>query len=120
MVVACVDCEQARGLALSGGFKGLCKRAFEFGAQMLHLRPQPCLCQPLCHEQPLTKRAEQGRLATLPHDQFLAQLGLPMLELSPHVPVRQAEVPRRSRNRAVAAHCVQHIHHGVAQQGCRV
>ena len=88
--------------------------------QRLDLRRQPGLRLALGPQQLVAELGELRRAALLAAHQRMAQRLLPALEFAPDVAVRQAECPRRGRDRAVLAHRVQQFHERIADQRAAV
>ena len=92
------------------------KGALEVGAQGFDLWRESGLGLTFGPHQLVAKFGELGRLAFFPNDQLVAQHHFPALEFAPHMAVRQVQMLRCARNRAVLRHGLQQVHQRMAQQ----
>jgi len=110
IVVAGINREQVAAWVKRDG-----KGFFQLGVQSADLGGQPCLGLAFGPQQFVGKFAQSGGLAFFPQDQGLLEGLFPAFEFPPDVAVRQLQRFGGTGNRARFAHCLQHVHQGVAQ-----
>ena len=88
--------------------------ALQVGVQRLDLRREPRLRLALGPQQLVAEFGKPCRLALVPNDQRVSQLGFPALELAPDMAIGNAECFRGARDGAVFAHGMQQVHQRIA------